>query len=111
MQAVGVDLAVPRHAVGVLQVQGAGTDGLDLRAEQLHTGLKAILHEIVVERLAVLRGDLDAGLFHGDPSSPVYVSDSIAHFPAGRKRGQGLVFCRRMWYTAKKPRKEHAIWI
>ena len=65
VEAVGVHLAVLGHAEGVLQVQRTGADGLDLRAEQLDTRLVAILHEVVVVGLAVLRRDLHAGLFHG----------------------------------------------
>ena len=68
VEAVGVHLAVLGHAEGVLQVQGAGADGLDLRAEQLDAGLVAVLHEVVVVRLAVLGNGLGAGLVHGDTS-------------------------------------------
>ena len=68
VEAVGVHLAVLGHAEGVLQVQGAGADGLDLRAEQLDAGLVAVLHEVVVVRLAVLGDGLGAGLVHGDTS-------------------------------------------
>ena len=70
MEAVGIDLAVLGDAEGILQVQRAGADGFDLRAEQLDAGLAAVLHKIVVERFAVLGGDLDAGLFHGRTSFP-----------------------------------------
>ena len=70
VEAVGIDLAVLGDAEGILQVQRAGADGFDLRAEQLDAGLVAVLHKIVVERFAVLGGDLDAGLFHGRTSFP-----------------------------------------
>ena len=62
---VGVDLAVLGHAEGVLQIGLSAADGLDLGTEQLDTGLVALLHEIVVEGLAVLHRRLDAFLFHG----------------------------------------------
>ena len=70
VEAVGIDLAVLGDTEGILQVQRAGADGFDLRAEQLDAGLVAVLHKIVVERFAVLGGDLDAGLFHGRTSFP-----------------------------------------
>ena len=70
VEAVGIDLAVLGDAEGIFQVQRAGADGFDLRAEQLDAGLVAVLHKIVVERFAVLGGDLDAGLFHGRTSFP-----------------------------------------
>ena len=68
MEAVYKQLSVLHGAVGILQIQRAGADGLDLRAEQLDAGLVLILHKIVVEGLAVLRRDLDASLFRiGSP--------------------------------------------
>jgi len=112
VEAVGIDLAVLGDAEGILQVQRAGADGFDLRAEQLDAGLAAVLHKIVVERFAVLGGDLDAGLFHGRTSFPcglIYIS--IAHPAAGRKRIMGLAFCRGVWYTAEKRREECTAWI
>ena len=65
---VDVDLPVLRDAEGVLQVQGPGPDGLDLRPGQLDARLEAFLHKVLVEGLAVLRRDLDARLLHACPS-------------------------------------------
>ena len=70
-----------RHsAVAVFQIQLTAPDGLDLGAGQLDTGLIAVLHEIIVKRLAVLRRSLCAAAFcHGkSPLSVDWVS-SIAH--------------------------------
>ena len=67
VHAVGVDLAVLGHAVGILQVHPALPDGLDLRSGQLDARLVSVLHEIVVVGLAVLGRDLDTPLFHGGP--------------------------------------------
>ena len=64
---VDVDLPVFRDAESVLQVQGPGPDGLDLRPGQLDARLEAFLHEVFVEGLAVLRRQLDARLLHADP--------------------------------------------
>ena len=65
MHTVDEQLAVLDGAVGVLQIQRAGPDGLDLRAEQLNAGLVPVLHEVVVEGLAVLGRDLDALFLRG----------------------------------------------
>ena len=78
MHPVGKNLSVLGLAIGILQIQRTGPDALDLRAEQLHPGLIAILHEIVMERLAVLGGDLNAFFLHGGP--PFSGWYSIAHF-------------------------------
>ena len=77
MHAVGENFSLLGLAVGILQVQRAGSDALDLRAEQLHAGLVALLHEVVVERLAVLGGDLDAFLLHGAPPFSGWLSLDI----------------------------------
>ena len=67
VHAVGVNLAVLGHAVGILQIYPALADGFDLRPRQLDARLIPVLHEIVVVRLAVLGRDLDTALFHGGP--------------------------------------------
>ena len=45
------ELSVLHAAPGVLEVQGAQPDGLDLRAEQLNARLEALLDEIFMKRL------------------------------------------------------------
>ena len=60
MHALDEQLAVLDRAVGVLQVQRAGPDGLDLRAEKLNARLILILHKVVVKGFAVLGRDLDS---------------------------------------------------
>ena len=45
------ELSVLHAAPGVLEVQGAKPDGLDLRAEQLNARLEALLDEIFMKRL------------------------------------------------------------
>ena len=67
VQTVGVDFAILGNAEAVLQVQRPGADGLDFRTKQLDARLIAVLDKIVVVRLAVLRRDFDAALFHGGP--------------------------------------------
>ena len=63
VHAVDIDLPVLGDAEGVLQVQGPGPDGLDLRPGQLDAR-----HRLLLEGLAVLRRDLDARLLHACPS-------------------------------------------
>ena len=76
VHAMDEQLPVLHGAVGVLQVQRAGPDRLDLRAEQLHTGLVPILHEVVVEGLAVLGRDLDALFLRGAHLSSTGIPDT-----------------------------------
>ena len=60
------ELPVLHGAIGVFQVQRPGPDGLDLGAEQFDAGLIAVLHEVVVKRFPVLRGDFHTLLLrHG----------------------------------------------
>ena len=66
----GEQLTVLGHAVGILQIHPPAPDGLDLRSGQLDARLIALLHEVVVVRLAVLCSDLNATLFHGKRSFP-----------------------------------------
>ncbi len=58
-------LPILYRTVGVLQIQRSGPDGLDLRARKLDARLVAVLHEVVVEGLAVLGRDLDSLLLRG----------------------------------------------
>ena len=48
-------LAVLYRAERVLEVDGTGADAFDLGAEELYASFVALEHEVVVERLAVLR--------------------------------------------------------
>ena len=65
MHAVDEEFSVLDGTIGVLQVQRTGTDGLHFRARQLDAGLVFVLHEVVVESLAVLGRDLDPPFLRG----------------------------------------------
>ena len=58
-------LPILYRTVGVLQIQRSGPDGLDLRARKLDARLVPVLHEVVVEGLPVLRGNLDSPFLRG----------------------------------------------
>ena len=60
VDAVGKQLPVFHGAERILQIDRARADGLDLGAEELHTGLEPLEHEIVMQGLAVGRDLLDA---------------------------------------------------
>ena len=67
MHIVNEDLSVLDAAPAVLKVQGSGTDGLDLCAEQFNAGLEFLFHKVIVVCLAVLGRDLDSSFFRTAP--------------------------------------------
>ena len=64
MQPQDEELPVLYGTVGVLEVQGSGPDGLDLRPRQLDTRFIRFLHIVIMMGLPVLGGDFHAFLFH-----------------------------------------------
>ena len=65
MHSVEEQLSALDGAVGILQIQRTRPDGLDLCAEKLDPGLIFVLHEVVVDGLAVLCRDFDSLLLRG----------------------------------------------
>ena len=60
MHSVDKQLPILDGAVGVLQVQRAGPNRLDLRTGQLNAGFIFLLNVVVMESLAVLRRGFDS---------------------------------------------------
>ena len=91
MHPVDEQLSALDGAVGILEVQRTRPDRLDLRAEQLHTGLIAVLHEVVVKGLAVLGRDFNSFFLRGRHLHFSMVSgDSIPCLGTFFKRKNGL---------------------
>ncbi len=91
MHPVDEQLPILYRTVGVLQIQRSGPDGLDLRARKLDARLVPVLHEVVVEGLAVLGRDLDS-FFSVGLTSFLEGFIIIPYFPRIFKRKSQLAF-------------------
>src|SRR5574344_431554 len=71
MHAVDIRLAVFDNDIAVLQVERARTHGFDLGPPEFDPGFVLFLNKVVVERLAVVRHDLDSLFLRHGASAPL----------------------------------------